>query len=105
MGANHLGSVMHSELKEPARVMLFPLVGICYNISLLIKEMASHLPCFKENMRATAELKRATTSNSSLQMVQKHEGQLFIRFRQNPDSKGQEHLTPSLFSVVTIKWI
>ena len=33
-GANHLASVMHSELKQPARVMLFPLVGICYNISL-----------------------------------------------------------------------
>ena len=74
VGANHLGSVEHSELKQPARVMLFPLVGICYNISLLIKRMASHLPCFKENMTVTAELKRAGTSNSSLQTVQKHKG-------------------------------
>ena len=74
VGANHLASVMHSELKQPARVMLFPLVGICYNISLIIKRMASHLPCFKENMIVTAELKRAGTSNSSLQTVQKHKG-------------------------------
>ena len=74
VGASHLASVMHSELKKPVGVMLFPLVGICYNISLLIKRMASHLPCFKENMIVTAELKRAGTSNSSLQTVQKHEG-------------------------------
>ena len=62
--ANHLASIMHSELKQPEKVMLFPLVGICYNISLLMKRMASYLPCFKENMIGTAELKRATTSNS-----------------------------------------
>ena len=74
VGANHLAFVMHSELKQPGRVMFFPLVGICYNVSLLIKRMASHLPCFKENMTVIAELKRAGTSNSSLQTVQKHEG-------------------------------
>ena len=74
VGANHLASVMHSKLKQPARVMLFPLVGMCYNISLLIKQMASHLPCFKENMTVTTELERAITSNSSLQTVQKHKG-------------------------------
>ena len=74
MGAKHLGSVMHNELKEPMRVMSFPFVGICYNISLLIKALASHLPYFKENMRVSAELKTATTSNSNLQMIQKHEG-------------------------------
>ena len=37
VGANHLGSVMHSELKQLMRVTLFPLVENCYNISIFNK--------------------------------------------------------------------
>ena len=41
---------MYNDLKDPARVMLFPYVVIAYNIYVLIKEMASHWPSMKENM-------------------------------------------------------
>ena len=59
-----MGSVMHSELKQPARVMLFPLVGICYNISLLIKEMASNSAYI-----LSGETKEVTTSSSATSTV------------------------------------
>ena len=44
------GSVMNKDLKDPARVGLFPYVVNAYNIYVLFKEMASHWPGMKENM-------------------------------------------------------
>ena len=41
---------MNKDLKDPARVMLFPYVVNAYNIYVLIKEMESHWPSMKENM-------------------------------------------------------
>ena len=63
---------MNNDLKDPARVMFFPYVVNAYNIYVLMKEMASHWPTRKKIWVKT-ELKRETISNSSLQIVQKHE--------------------------------
>ena len=63
---------MNKDLKDPARVRLFPYVVNAYNIYVLIKEMASHRPSMKENVGQTL-VEKGNNVNSSLQKVQKHE--------------------------------